>query len=180
MSKGLASLPHRNPPPARPKASRLCGGSHEFPEYTRAIQNQNGKTRENVGRRERIRTSGPYVPNVVLYQAELLSEPVQKGIPLASGGALITMPPRPRNRGQGRPQDLGPAAFWAVCGAARLALYGSAPVHPVTTQLGRRQVVRHWILIPAFEGSIPSAPANQSGLGRVVSAYPNSSDIPAS
>jgi hypothetical protein len=26
------------------------------------------------GRRERIRTSGPHVPNVVLYQAELLSE----------------------------------------------------------------------------------------------------------
>ena len=26
------------------------------------------------GRRERIRTSGPYVPNVVLYQAELLSD----------------------------------------------------------------------------------------------------------
>ena len=50
------------------------------------------------GRRERIRTSGPYVPNVVLYQAELLSEPVRKGAPLASGGALITMPPRPRNR----------------------------------------------------------------------------------
>jgi hypothetical protein len=25
--------------------------------------------------------------------------------------------------------------------------------------LGRRQAVRHWILIPAFEGSIPSAPA---------------------
>ena len=27
-----------------------------------------------IGRRERIRTSGPHVPNVVLYQAELLSE----------------------------------------------------------------------------------------------------------
>ena len=27
--------------------------------------------------------------------------------------------------------------------------------------LGRRQVVRHWILIPAFEGSIPSAPASR-------------------
>src|SRR5882757_7110699 len=51
-----------------------------------------------IGRRERIRTSGPYVPNVVLYQAELLSEPVRWDRPLASGGALITMPPRPRNR----------------------------------------------------------------------------------
>jgi hypothetical protein len=28
---------------------------------------------EKAGRRERIRTSGPHVPNVVLYQAELLS-----------------------------------------------------------------------------------------------------------
>ena len=56
------------------------------------------EAREKNGRRERIRTSGPYVPNVVLYQAELLSEPVQRGAPLASGGALITMPPRPRNR----------------------------------------------------------------------------------
>ena len=34
-----------------------------------ALANENGD-----GRRERIRTSGPYVPNVVLYQAELLSD----------------------------------------------------------------------------------------------------------
>ena len=34
---------------------------------TRANENRDG-------RRERIRTSGPYVPNVVLYQAELLSD----------------------------------------------------------------------------------------------------------
>jgi hypothetical protein len=37
------------------------------------------------GRRERIRTSGPYVPNVVLYQAELLSDysgPMPAGAPL--------------------------------------------------------------------------------------------------
>ena len=25
--------------------------------------------------------------------------------------------------------------------------------------MGRRQAVRHWILIPAFAGSIPAAPA---------------------
>src|ERR1700759_429739 len=54
------------------------------------------------GRRERIRTSGPYVPNVVLYQAELLSDSQTAGRSagqgLASGGALITMPPCPRNR----------------------------------------------------------------------------------
>ena len=36
---------------------------------------------EKIGRRERIRTSGPYVPNVVLYQAELLSEPVRRDTP---------------------------------------------------------------------------------------------------
>ena len=53
---------------------------------------------EKIGRRERIRTSGPYVPNVVLYQAELLSEPVRVVCPFASGGALITMAPCPRNR----------------------------------------------------------------------------------
>jgi hypothetical protein len=46
-----------------------------------------------------------------------------------------------------------------VCGGARLALYGA-------TLVGRRQVVRHWILIPAFEGSIPSAPASQPLLCR--------------
>ena len=28
--------------------------------------------------------------------------------------------------------------------------------------MGRRQVVRHWILIPAFGGSIPPAPASRS------------------
>jgi hypothetical protein len=43
-----------------------------------------------VGRRERIRTSGPHVPNVVLYQAELLS--------VAKEGVLITMHPCSRNR----------------------------------------------------------------------------------
>ena len=115
--------------------------------------------RQGNGRRERIRTSGPYVPNVVLYQAELLSEPVRKGLPLTSGVELITMPPQPRNR------PLRPclnvilgchlARAGRVCGGARLALYG-------VRLLGRRQVVRHWILIPAFEGSIPSAPASQS------------------
>ncbi len=31
--------------------------------------------RGNIGREERIRTSGPCVPNAVLYQAELLPDP---------------------------------------------------------------------------------------------------------
>ena len=46
------------------------------------------------------------------------------------------------------------------------ALKGRGPLYMVpalTTALGRRQVVRHWILIPAFEGSIPSAPATHLG-----------------
>ena len=49
------------------------------------------------GRRERIRTSGPYVPNVVLYQAELLSD---AGRPKAGlrGSALIAMPLGRRNQ----------------------------------------------------------------------------------
>jgi hypothetical protein len=123
----------------------------------------NGTNAKKIGRRERIRTSGPYVPNVVLYQAELLSEPVRKGEPLPSGGALITMPPCPRNRPCSRMQQLGRPAILGfarpICGRARLALYGSAPgVTPLP--LGRRQAVRLWILIPAFEGSIPSAPAS--------------------
>ncbi len=49
------------------------------------------------GRRERIRTSGPYVPNVVLYQAELLSD--GPGLSrFAAGRVLITAAPLCRNR----------------------------------------------------------------------------------
>ena len=110
-----------------------------------------------IGRRERIRTSGPYVPNVVLYQAELLSEPVRKGRPLASGGALIAMPPRPRNRPDRRYEHIVRAGFSRFAGGGPCRYTG--PPAPVCGLLGRRQVVRHWILIPAFEGSIPSAPA---------------------
>ena len=50
-----------------------------------------------IGRRERIRTSGPYVPNVVLYQAELLSEPVRKGRTLRLGRRPYSdAPPAPQ------------------------------------------------------------------------------------
>jgi hypothetical protein len=79
---------------------------------------------EEIGRRERIRTSGPYVPNVVLYQAELLSDPVRKECPLASGGALITMPPRPRNR-TASPSGRGPFPRFAERPGS---LYTKAPV----------------------------------------------------
>ena len=40
------------------------------------------------GRRERIRTSGPYVPNVVLYQAELLSD-MSDGLEAPLAGAPL-------------------------------------------------------------------------------------------
>ncbi len=46
-----------------------------------------------VGRRERIRTSGPHVPNVVLYQAELLSG-FLSGRPYSHG---VCPPQRPEN-----------------------------------------------------------------------------------
>lgn len=70
------------------------------------------------------------------------------------------MPPRPRNR----PPTPRQGGDFAGLRAALIGFIrdraGETPRH----LLGRRQVVRHWILIPAFEGSIPSAPANQSGL----------------
>ena len=112
---------------------------------------------EEIGRRERIRTSGPYVPNVVLYQAELLSEPVRRDTPRL-GRRPYNDAPRPP---QPAPNALAKAAFFARLPYPRLALYGAAPGRCPAT-LGRRQVVRHWILIPAFGGSIPPAPANQS------------------
>jgi hypothetical protein len=43
-------------------------------ERTKILSNLQIGIRRKIGRRERIRTSGPYVPNVVLYQAELLSD----------------------------------------------------------------------------------------------------------
>ena len=39
--------------------------------------------REKSGRSERIRTSGPCVPNTVLYQAELHSDDRERAIPLS-------------------------------------------------------------------------------------------------
>jgi hypothetical protein len=49
-----------------------------------------------IGRRERIRTSGPYVPNVVLYQAELLSEPVRGNAPRLGRRPYNDAPPPPQ------------------------------------------------------------------------------------
>ena len=70
------------------------------------------------------------------------------------GSALITIRPTPRNSSE----TLVEAAIFPGLRPRRGRVIG------VRLLLGRRQVVRHWILIPAFEGSIPSAPASQSVL----------------
>ena len=111
--------------------------------------------RQKNGRRERIRTSGPYVPNVVLYQAELLSEPVRWGTPRLGRRPYNDGPPPPQP--DCKPLSVRP--FLTVCGPARLALYGG-PARGDPCLMGRRQAVRHRILIPACGGSIPPAPAS--------------------
>ena len=94
----------------------------------------------------------------MLYQAELLSDSLRRTPENRWGGgggsALITMRPTPRNSSE----TLVEAAIFPGLRPRRGRVIG------VRLLLGRRQVVRHWILIPAFEGSIPSAPASQSVL----------------
>lgn len=51
------------------------------------------------------------------------------------------------------------ACVWGQIGSCVKICFAAKAVLP---SLGRRQVVRHWILIPACEGSNPSAPANSS------------------
>ncbi len=133
-----------------------------------SLPNENGD-----GRRERIRTSGPYVPNVVLYQAELLSDKPNGLSGLSRGSALIAMPPGPRNQPKVREFPADGGVFFGIFAALK-ACHPLYMVPGLTTALGRRQVVRHWILIPAFEGSIPSAPANQSLL---CGEYPNGRNL---
>ena len=117
------------------------------------------------GRRERIGTSGPYVPNVVLYQAELLSDyagrpsqPVSRERPYSDA----PWAPQPTKSASISGHSRGAFRHFRRVESPSPPLYGPG----LTTALGRRQVVRHWILIPAFEGSIPSAPASQSLLCR--------------
>ena len=62
----------------------------------------------------------------MLYQAELLSVPVAKGGPLASGGALIAMPPRPRNSQKGGLKVFSRPAFNRFAGRRRW-LYTGPP-----------------------------------------------------
>ena len=45
-----------------------------------------------AGRGERIRTSGPYVPNVVLYQAELLPDSAGRALPGRAAGLYALRP----------------------------------------------------------------------------------------
>jgi len=52
------------------------------------------------GRRERIRTSGPYVPNVVLYQAELLSDAMSWGRNRPRAGGPYSHGPPPPQPGE--------------------------------------------------------------------------------
>jgi hypothetical protein len=113
-------------------AAALCSGDCEKSPVFRLIK-QGGN-----GRRERIRTSGPHVPNVVLYQAELLSGPLGR---------------RSYRGGTGGPQPVR-----ALKGLMRLSMV-RAPARVAPGLLGRSQAVRHRILIPACEGSNPSAPA---------------------
>jgi hypothetical protein len=72
---------------------------------------------EKNGRRERIRTSGPYVPNVVLYQAELLSVTMcERRAPRLGRRPYSHAPPPPQPGKNARPcGHLG-----GVCGPVRL------------------------------------------------------------
>ena len=61
--------------------SRMAGVDTAQPEHAKRALTHFGESiriqivlKKENGRSERIRTSGPYVPNVVLYQAELHSE----------------------------------------------------------------------------------------------------------
>ena len=106
-----------------------------------------------AGRRERIRTSGPHVPNVVLYQAELLSGPGRIFRRNAAFTGKCSLGRRPYNDAPIPPQR-----------ADLPALKGPGRGLMVRDPLGRRQVVRHRILIPAFPGSNPGAPASLRSL----------------
>ena len=86
----------------------------------------------------------------MLYQAELLSDTSCDGRPRL-GRRPYNDAPRPPQPGKNPRAD----GHLAGLRAGRAGLYGAA-------LLGRRQVVRHRILIPAFGGSIPPAPASFS------------------
>src|SRR5262249_10452668 len=62
------------------KGHRNCGRKGWAWKDLRARACRAAARRAKAGRRERIRTSGPHVPNVVLYQAELLSVAVRRAV----------------------------------------------------------------------------------------------------
>src|ERR1700744_2897008 len=80
------------------------------------------------------------------------------------------MPPPPRKHPQMGSRQAGNPLFsgspWAGSGRPPRRVETSQIYEYAGRPLGRRQVGRHWILIPAFEGSIPSAPANLPDLWR--------------
>ena len=88
-----------NTPSARPRCARI--GLRPPQRPCRAIVEPLIGIRRENGRRERIRTSGPYVPNVVLYQAELLSDMPDGPKGPSRGSALIAMPLGGRNQAKG-------------------------------------------------------------------------------
>ena len=87
-----------------PQRLRLCSSEQQNLRCVRPV------AIEMIGRSERIRTSGPCVPNTVLYQAELHSG---QGGAYSPGGALRQGAPtvaRPRSvrRGEGEPAAVTP------------------------------------------------------------------------
>jgi hypothetical protein len=71
--------PKTDPAPDPPVGKRDClaivpPGCDWFAVFIYGARDAAQNGRRANGRRERIRTSGPHVPNVVLYQAELLSD----------------------------------------------------------------------------------------------------------
>ena len=130
-----------------PGGLRDCGsrsGKQKPPRGRGWVDRELRRAEAQNGRRERIRTSGPYVPNVVLYQAELLSGP--RGRRSYSGSLCA-------------PQPLKSRPDIALKGGRRASMVRH-PKPGFHGHLGRRQVVRHRILIPAFGGSNPPAPAS--------------------
>ena len=100
-----------------------------------------------IGRSRVIRTLDPLLPKQVRYQAALYSGMVRQAETLAMRRVITAVPLRFK-RFRSRFFRASP-----IIAKRRQTVYEPR-------QLGRRQVVRHRFLVPAFLGSNPSAPAN--------------------